>query len=680
MIAGAVRNGQLTPLRLTVNGRPVDVVAEPAERLSEVVRDRLSLYGTKTGCDAGDCCACTVLLDGVPVCACLVSAQQADGRAVTTIEGLDGHSPNAARLKRCFAAHGAAQCGICTPGMLVCAAALLDEAREPCEQDVKDALGGVLCRCTGYRKIIAAVLDAARGGDAAIAEPPAGKAVGARLARLDGRQKLDGSERFGADGHPAEALVARAIRSPHHRARFTLADVAGWVAARPGILRVFTAADVPGRNSYGVIGAFADQPVFAEREARFRGEAVALVVGEPDAVAGFDDASFPVVWDIREAHTTVSSALAEGGHLLHATRPGNILTSGRVVRGDVETALAAAPVVVEGDFETGFVEHAYIEPEAGFAARAGDTIEITACTQSPYMDRDDIARILGLAPEFVRIIPTAVGGGFGAKLDLSVQPFIALAAWVLRRPVRMVYSRTESMMATTKRHPARIRVRIGANRDGKLAALDFAGDFNTGAYASWGPTVANRVPVHASGPYFVPHYRALTRAIHTHLVPAGAFRGFGVPQAAIAQEQVFDELAIKLGMDPLELRILNALDGQTPTVTHRCWAKASASGRAWRHCVNPGAARSRNAQLIMTKPPARCVVEPVSPACGTAAATLRCPTHRPSFAGSNPMAGCRCTRARWTSGKAPTPSSPRFSPMPWACRCIRSISFRPIQR
>ena len=189
--------------------------------------------------------------------------------------------------------------------------------------------------------------------------------------------------------------------------------------------------------------------------------------------------------------------------------PRNILTTGRVARGDVAAGLAAADVVVEGAFETGFVEHAYIEPEAGFARRVGDRIEVQACTQAPYMDRDDVAKILGIAPEQVRIIPTAVGGGFGAKLDLSIQPFIAVAAWLLDRPVRMVYSRRESIMTTTKRHPARMVAKIGAMRDGRLVAMDFSADFNTGAYASWGPTVANRVPVHASGPYRMPHYRAL---------------------------------------------------------------------------------------------------------------------------------------------------------------------------
>jgi CO/xanthine dehydrogenase Mo-binding subunit len=239
----------------------------------------------------------------------------------------------------------------------------------------------------------------------------------------------------------------------------------------------------------------------------------------------------------------------------------------------VEKAFAGAAVVVEGEYETGFVEHAYIEPEAGFARRVGNTIEVQACTQAPYMDRADIAAILGIAPEAVRVIPTAVGGGFGAKLDLSVQPFVAMAAWILRQPVRMVYSRTESILCTTKRHPSSIRLRVGANREGKLTSMDFAADFNTGAYSSWGPTVAARVPVHASGPYFIPHYRALTRAIHTNLVPAGAFRGFGVPQTAIAQEQIFDDLADQLKIDRLEFRIINALDGDTPTVTGQVLGK-----------------------------------------------------------------------------------------------------------
>jgi len=553
-------------IAFSVNGKNVTAAVSPTERLSKILRERLGLTGTKVGCDAGDCGACTVLLDGEPVCSCLIAAGQIEGHEITTVEGLAARMPIHDQLQKSFLRHGAAQCGACTPGMLVSATALLERAAEPSESEVMDAIGGVLCRCTGYRKIITAIQDACSGK---IAEPTplAGKAVGSRLVRLDGQNKVDGTEIFGADEIPIGALVVHAIRSPYQRARFSFGDLDAFVAAHPGIHRVLTAKDIPGENRYGVIPRFADQPVFAKVEARFRGEAVAAVVGEAEAIEALDYANFPVAWEQLPGLTTIAAALAPDAERIHPGRENNVLVRGRVVRGDVERALAEADVVMEDEYETGFIEHAYIEPEAGFARRVNDQIEIQACTQAPYMDRADIAQILGIAPEAVRIIPTAVGGGFGAKLDLSVQPFVALAAWHLRQPVRMVYSRSESIISTTKRHPSHIRLRVGANRDGKLTAMDFAADFNTGAYSSWGPTVAARVPVHASGPYCVPHYRALTRAVHTHLVPTGAFRGFGVPQTAIAQEQLYDDLADRLGIDRLEFRILNALDNQTPTVT-----------------------------------------------------------------------------------------------------------------
>jgi aldehyde oxidoreductase len=563
-------------LAFRVNGRSINISVPPARRLSNVLRDDLGLTGTKVGCDAGDCGACTVLLDDAPVCSCLIAAAQIEGCMITTVEGLQSRAPLFDRLQKSFLAHGAAQCGICTPGMLMAATALLERKPSPNESEVMDSIGGVLCRCTGYRKIVSAIQHANDEGIAvssvvshASAPPDAARqpAVGQRLIRLDGQRKADGTEIFGADAMPAGALLLRVIRSPHHRARFAFGDFEAYRAAHPSIHAIFTAEDVPGKNSFGVIPAFADQPVFAENEARFRGEAVAAIVGDEPAIERLDLSQFPVTWQELPAIATIDEALAPDATLVHANRPGNILVRGRVIRGDVETALQQADVTVADTYESTFVEHAYIEPEAGFARRVGDTIEVQACTQSPYMDRADLAAILAVSPDRVRIIPTAVGGGFGSKLDLSVQPFIAIAAWHLNQPVKVTYSRVESIMSTTKRHPSRIHVHAGATKDGKLIAMDMQADFNTGAYASWGPTVAARVPVHGSGPYFVPNYRALTRAIHTHLVPAGAFRGFGVPQGTIAQEQLYDDLADKIGIDRLEFRILNALDDNTPTVT-----------------------------------------------------------------------------------------------------------------
>ena len=553
-------------IAFALNGENVRCDAAPATRLSEVLRGQLGQMGTKSGCDAGDCGACTVLIDGEPACACLVSAAQADGARITTIEGLKA-SPRGALLQQAFLARGAAQCGICTPGMLVAAVALLDREAKPSRAMIEDALGGVLCRCTGYVKIIDAVQDAASGTIHAEAPPQQGHAVGARIARLDGGPKVAGTEAYGADAIPADALWVRAIRSPHHRAGFRIGDVDAFLAAHPGILRVLTAKDIPGRNIFGVIPPFADQPVFAEGEARFRGEAVAAVVGTRTAIEALELSTFPVTWEERQAVLTIAAALDPAAPQLQEKRPGNILVRGHVEKGDVQAALASGAVTVEGTFETAFVEHAYIEPEAGWARRVGDRIEITASTQAPYMDRDDTAAIMGLPAEAIRVIPSACGGGFGSKLDLSVQPYVALAAWVTGRPAAMVYTRPESLQSTTKRHPAIMRSRMAATREGDLLAMDFEGDFNTGAYSSWGPTVANRVPVHASGPYVVPNYRANTRAVLTHCVPSGAFRGFGVPQTVVAQEQMLDMLAAKLGIDALDFRIRNALTDTTPTVT-----------------------------------------------------------------------------------------------------------------
>ncbi|PZW48976.1 CO/xanthine dehydrogenase Mo-binding subunit [Humitalea rosea] len=540
------------PVSLTVNGIGALVLAPPQTRLSEALRHHLGLTGTKVGCDAGDCGACTVLLDGAQACACLVPLGQAEGSEVMTVEGLAA-DPLGAALQRAFHHHGAAQCGICTPGMLMAARELLAREPTPDAAMVEAALGGVLCRCTGYLKIIEAVRDAPRFRDMRAAPPPEpGAAVGARLPRLDGREKLDGTERYGADAFPVDTLWLRAVRSPHAHARFTFGDLAAFQAARPGLVAVLTAADVPGENGFGIYPDMKDQAVFAEGLVRYRGDVVCALVGSRAAVAELD--GLPITWEVLPPQTDPVAALA--GPPLHERWPDNVLSEGRMVCG--EAALSGTHQAA-GAWETGFVEHAYIEPEAGFARRVGDSIEVTACTQAPGMDRDEVARVLGLPLAQVRIIPSACGGGFGGKLDVSLQPMIAVAAWRLNRPVACVFPRGESMASSTKRHPARITASAGCDAEGRLTAFHFDGIYETGAYSSWGPTVAGRVPVHAMGPYRVPHVRARARAVLTNHPPAGAFRGFGVPQAAIAQEALWDQLADAAGLDRLEFRARNAL-------------------------------------------------------------------------------------------------------------------------
>ncbi|KAA8605357.1 aldehyde oxidase [Salipiger aestuarii] len=549
----------------TLNGDAVTVPASRTARLSEVLRKSAGARDVKVGCNAGDCGACTVLIDGAPVCACMVAAGQAQGAVIETQAGLVGRDPHADRLAQSFQRHQAAQCGICTPGMMVAAVALLRSDTPLTEATVKDALGGVLCRCTGYRKIIAAVLDASRSA-------PLGEGgVGAPIARLDGWPKVSGTERFGDDVAPDGALVVRAIRSPFHRAAFRFGDLDAYRADH-GLDLILTAADVPGRNRFGVIPGFEDQPMLAEHETRFRGEPVAAVVGRAGIVAALPE--FPVTW--QELPSVITPRDAVDADLLHDDRSDNVMCRGYVARGDAASAMARAPHVVSGDFSTGFIEHGYIEPEAASARRVGDRLEIHCCTQAPFMNRDGIAGLMGLPADQVRIVPTAVGGGFGSKLDLTAQPFVALAAWLTGKPVRMTFTRTESLQASTKRHPSEVHMQVGADEDGRIQAVRFDGVFNTGAYASWGPTVANRVPIHASGPYRTPNYSAHSTAVHTNTAAAGAFRGFGVPQSAVALEQLYDMLADKLGIDRLEFRLRNCLLNGEPTVTGQVFDRGMA--------------------------------------------------------------------------------------------------------
>ena len=644
------------PQRIRVNGRTVEVDASPASRLTHVLREHLGLTGTKVGCDAGDCGACTILLDGEQVCACLVPLGQIGGRSITTVEGL-GEDGRPSRLQRAFHEHGAAQCGICTPGMLMAASTLLGRPHPPTEAEVLDVLGGVLCRCTGYRKIVQAVLAATNGmsparpdaeadgpwhreaGDppcrdslardaaafsgtvpegesaAATARGPdthrrfrqrpapsehdpakdaspsvgvvhpapqertgrdddgarnydATRYMGRRIPSVDGIEKVTGSAVFGADEAPVGALRLRVVRSPYPHARFSLGDYTALHARYPGLARVLTAADVPAVNGFGIYPDIKDQPVLAPGIARYRGEAVAALVGDDATLDRLADDQLPIDWEPLPALGDPRKATAPGAACVQPAHPDNVLTSGRVHTGEMPRPGDTGLLEASAEFETPFVEHAYIEPEAGFARPIeGNRIEVSASTQTPYMDRDEVANVLGIEPDRVRIRPSACGGGFGGKLDQSVQPLVALAAWVLGVPVRCTYTRTESMAATTKRHPSRMRARAVADTDGRLVAYEFDGDFDTGAYASWGPTVAGRVPVHCMGPYRVPNVRADSRAILTNSPPSGAFRGFGVPQAAIAHETLVDELAVALDLDPLEFRHRNALRAGDRTAT-----------------------------------------------------------------------------------------------------------------
>ncbi|MEQ1649648.1 MAG: molybdopterin cofactor-binding domain-containing protein, partial [Hyphomicrobiaceae bacterium] len=551
---GIMQVGHHIALSLTVNGTERSCHAEPFDTLAQVLRDKLGLTGTKIGCDAGDCGACTVMLDGQQVCACLVPAAQAHGANIFTTESTD---PLTQTIKTAFLTHGAAQCGICTPGMIMATHDLLTCYQSPSRKTISDTIGGVLCRCTGYTKIIEAIASLAHPPASAV-EADAARSVGQRAVKAEGRAIVDGTLHYGADAAPADALWLRVIRSPHARATFALGDLEA-TRKKFNLDAILTAADVPGANSFGVFPNTKDQPVLAQSHVRFRGEAVLLLAGSRAALNAINDADLPISWTQQSPISGVTAGLAPEAHAIHAHIPDNVLTRGNLKRGNLAVGRAAAAVHAFGQFQTGFVEHAYIEPEAGYAERLpGNRIRLAASTQAPYMDREDVARVLGISDDHVIIQPTACGGGFGGKLDVAVQPLLAIAAWKLGRPVRIAYSRIESMASTTKRHPSSITASASADAEGRLTAFEMSADFNTGAYASWGPTVANRVPVHATGPYKIPNVWNRTRAVLTNDPPAGAFRGFGVPQAAIANETLMDDLAAALNLDRWHIRRINA--------------------------------------------------------------------------------------------------------------------------
>ena len=544
-------------IRFKLNGQACSIASNPVTRTSDVLREELGLTGTKVGCDAGDCGACTILIDGEQRFACLTAAGQLEGCDVHTVEGLakDGKlSP----LQQAFHRYGAAQCGICTPGMLMAAQSLLNVKPNPSREEVEDALGGVLCRCTGYSKIVAAVLEAS-GTETQELPADADSGFGSRTRKVDGEPKLLGTEIYGADKAPDDSLWMRVVRSPHPRATFVLPSPEKLVEENPGLMRILTWQDVPGNNGFGIYPHIKDQPVLAKDQVRYRGEAVAALIGDRKSIEAVTDDDLGIEWVPQDAIESYESALEGKISPVQEIHEDNLLARGFLKKGNAESVYEQSLIKAQGSWETSYVEHAYIEPEAGYAVKRGQRLELFVSTQTPYMDRDEVAQVLGIAPDQVRIIPSAVGGGFGGKLDCSVQPLLAVAAWILEKPIRCTFTRPESLASSTKRHPAKMKASASCDKDGSLTSLSFEGDFNTGAYASWGPTVADRVPIHCSGPYFVPNILAKTRALLTNGPPSGAFRGFGVPQSAIAHEALMDSLAEQTGIDPLEFRLKNAL-------------------------------------------------------------------------------------------------------------------------
>lgn len=563
-------------IELSVNGVLQRTRASPNSTLLTYLREALGLTGTKNGCGQGHCGACTVIVNRRAQRACLLRLVRLTGARVQTIEALS--TPESVHaLQYAFVRQGAVQCGFCTPGMIMSAKVLLDHNPDPDEAAIRAALAHNLCRCTGYVKIVAAVREAAallRGGESQVPRELLAKAqegaVGASVARLDGLQRATGELRFTADLSLPGQIHGRALRSPSPHAEILSLDVTK-ARRMPGVIAVLTAQDVPGAKQFGLI--VADQPVLAGDRVRCVGDAVAVVYAETPAQAEAALAAIEISCRELPVLDSPEAALRADAPRLHPDTPerrlqGNILSQVHMQKGDVAGGLAEADVIIEGTYRTPFVEHAYLEPEACLATPDGQGgIVVYVGSQGPWLDRKQISASLALEPERVRVVHMPVGGAFGGKEDITLQILAALGARHTGRPVKMVMDRAESLRVSTKRHAEVLHYRTGARRDGRLTAMEVTIHADTGAYASLGPAVLFRSATFACGPYVVPNVRVDAYAVYTNNIPAGAMRGFGSPQVAFAVECQMDELARRLGMDPFELRELNALEAGAATAT-----------------------------------------------------------------------------------------------------------------
>lgn len=557
-----------TSVSFVLNGKEVVVETRPNRRLVDVLREDLRLTGTKEGCGTGHCGACAVILDGTVIDSCLTRVSKVKGRRVTTIEGI-GSPEGLHPLQQAFIDNLAVQCGFCTPGIIVAAKALLDRNPNPTPGEVKDALEKNLCRCTGYVKIFEAVMQGAAimRGEATPCSST-GTGIGHSVPRLGDLEKVSAKAQYAADLHMEGMLHAAILRSPHPHALIRSIDTSKALSLA-GVECVLTAKDIPGINRVGI--AVQDQPVLADDKVRQVGDPVALVAAISPALARKALSLIEVYYEPLPAVFDPFQALENNAPQIHDS--GNLLHEFRVVRGDIEEGFARADVVVENVYTTPLIEHAYIEPEAGLAYLDEEgRVTLRVPTHSPHRDRAWAAAVLGIDVDRVRVVRTESGGDHGGKSFTAALPIyssLALLVYKLGKPVKFVYTRRESFEATSKRHPFHIRCRLGATREGKITAVHMEVVANGGAYASTGPFVLRRAVAMAGGPYQVPNVHIVGKTVYTNLPFCGSFRGFGLPQVTFAMESQMDTLAQRLGFDPLELRLLNALEPGAETATRQ---------------------------------------------------------------------------------------------------------------
>ena len=540
-----------------VNGVPCST--EEEKPLLRYLRDELRLTSVKDGCSEGACGTCTILVDGKAVKACILSTKRAAGKEIVTVEGLSEAEREA--FVYAFGAVGAVQCGFCIPGMVIAGKALLDQKPNPTEAEIKKAIRGNVCRCTGYKKIIEgiALAGAILRGEASVdpaLEEGEDYGVGARAFRTDVRAKVLGTGAYCDDLYLDGMAHASAVRSQYPRARVLDIDASAALAL-PGVLAVLTADDVP-HNKVGHLQQDWDVMIAKGDITRCVGDAVCLVVAENEAVLRQAKELVKVDYEPLEPVRTIQEARAADAPSLHPN--GNLCQQRHVTRGDARAALAQSKYVVTQSYRTPFTEHAFLEPECAVAFPYKDGVKVYTSDQGVYDTRKEISIMLGWEPERIVVENKLVGGGFGGKEDVSVQHLAVLAALRVNRPVKAKLTRQESINFHPKRHYMEGTFTLGCDENGIFTGLDCEIHFDTGAYASLCGPVLERACTHSVGPYCYQNTDIRGFGWDTNKPPAGAFRGFGVCQSEFALESNINLLAEKVGISPWEIRFRNAIE------------------------------------------------------------------------------------------------------------------------
>ena len=541
----------------TVNG--IERVTDVDKPLLRYLRDDLHLHSVKDGCSEGACGTCTIAVDGKAVKSCVLTTKRAAGKNIITTEGLSEEEKEA--FVYAFGSKGSVQCGFCIPGMVMAGKALIDRVPDPTEEEIKVALKGNICRCTGYKKIIEGIQLAAAilRGDAQIdeeLEKGDSYGVGKRAFRLDVREKVLGYGEYPDDIEMEGMVYASAVRSKYPRAR--ILDIHTEKAeALPGVLAVLTAEDVP-NNKVGHLQQDWDVMIAKGSITRCVGDAICLVVAETREILEKAKKLVRIEYEELKPVTSIKEAMQADAPKVHSK--GNLCQSRHVTRGDAKTALANSKYVVTQSYRTPFTEHAFLEPECAVAMPYKDGVKVYSTDQGVYDTRHEISIMFGWAPERIVVENKLVGGGFGGKEDVSVQHIAALAAVKVQRPVKVVFSRQESINFHPKRHAMEGTFTLGCDENGIFTGLDCEIYFDTGAYASLCGPVLERACTHSVGPYCYQNTDIRGFGYYTNNPPAGAFRGFGVCQSEFALESNINLLAEKVGISPWEIRYRNAIE------------------------------------------------------------------------------------------------------------------------